>query len=133
MFPENMERKRKVQLSCIAVISMLILLMNLTACGSSASTPAASTPATGDNATANLQHLPTGSAQLNYDATAKTLVVSITLTGLAPKSTHPAHIHQGSCTKPTKNILYSLNNVVVNGVGQVSSTTTLHNLSLIHI
>jgi hypothetical protein len=134
MFPENLERKRKVQLSCIAVISMLILLMNLTACGSptstsAASTPTASTPATGDNATANLQHLPTGSAQLNYDATAKTLVVSITLTGLAPKSTHPAHIHQGSCAKPTKTVLYSLNNVVANAQGQGSSTTTLHNVA----
>jgi hypothetical protein len=134
MFSENRARQRKVMLSGVAFISMIILLMNLTACGGSASTPAASTPAastsgSGHNATATLQHLPTGNAQLNYNATAKTLVVSITLTGLAPKSTHPAHIHQGSCAKPTKTVLYSLNNVVANAQGQGSSTTTLHNIA----
>jgi CHRD domain len=134
MFPGNLARQIKVQLSGIAVISMLILLVNLMSCGSPASTsttstPTVSTPVTVNNAKATLQHTPTGNAQLTYNATAKTLVVSITMTGLAPNSTHPTHIHQGSCAKPTKNILYSLNNVIVNGVGQGSSTTTLHSIT----
>ncbi len=89
--------------------------------------------ATATSATANLQHAPTGTANLSYNAGAKTLTVSIALIGLAPGSTHPAHIHVGSCasSKTTDPIKYPFQNVVANGVGQGSSTTVLHNITSI--
>jgi CHRD domain len=124
MVLENIARQRKIMLSGIAVISMLILLMNLMAFSNTASASASVR-----HTTATLQHTPTGSAQLTYNATAKTLVVSITMIGLAPNSTHPTHIHQGSCAKPTENILYRLNKVVANALGQGNSITTLHNIA----
>jgi hypothetical protein len=76
------------------------------------------------NATANLQHTPTGTAQLHYDPTRRTLKVTVSLMGLAPNSTHPAHIHQGVCTSNGP-IVHSLTNVVANAKGQATVTTVI--------
>jgi hypothetical protein len=56
------------------------------------------------------------------------LTVTIELTGLAPNSTHPAHIHQGVCTSNGA-VIYSLNNVVANAAGNGTSTTTIANIA----
>jgi CHRD domain-containing protein len=40
---------------------------------------------------------PTGSASLVLDAATRTLTVRLVVQGLAPRSRHPAHIHDGSC------------------------------------
>jgi hypothetical protein len=80
---------------------------------------------------ANLQHSPTGVAKLSYDASAKALTVKIALIGLAPNSTHPAHIHLGACatSKTTDPVKYPLQNVVANTVGQGASTTVVRNVT----
>src|SRR5260221_588754 len=47
--------------------------------------------------TVGLQHAPVGSTNLKWNATTRDLTVAIVMSGLAPDSTHPAHIHQGNC------------------------------------
>lgn len=89
-----------------------------------------SVPALAEAATANrtvnipLHHVPTGGADLSWSPATKNLTVKVSLTGLAPNSTHPVHIHTGSCAKEG-DILYPLRNVVANSAGVGSSTTVV--------
>jgi hypothetical protein len=75
-----------------------------------------------------LWHLPTGTASLSWKASTGMLTVTLTLTGLAPSSIHPAHIHAGMCNGngPAK---YTLNAVRADMYGNGNSTTTLRNIS----
>lgn len=52
------------------------------------------------------------------------LTVAITMSGLAPGSTHQAHIHQGSC-KAQGPVLYPLTPVIVDKNGIGTSTTSI--------
>ncbi|GLV56054.1 hypothetical protein KDH_28980 [Dictyobacter sp. S3.2.2.5] len=65
---------------------------------------------------------------MSYNASNQTLTVTTSLVGLAPNSTHPAHIHQGSCDHPS-GILYALQNVVADAKGQGTTTTVIHNVA----
>lgn len=78
----------------------------------------------GTSATATLEHVPTGNATLNWNASDQMLTVQVKLTGLAPHSTHPEHIHQGKCDQNGK-ILYSLMNLVADAHGVASETTKI--------
>ncbi len=108
----------RVLLASIASISILLVLVG------------AGTPKTGVFASesvaarANLQHSPTGTAKLHVEG--RELTVSISLIGLAPNSTHPAHIHAGNSCASNGAILYPLKNVVANEKGQASVTTIIH-------
>jgi hypothetical protein len=84
----------------------------------------------GKTAVVNLRHTPTGSATLHYDAQGQRLIVTIMLIGLAPNSTHPAHIHAGTCAQPaaTSNVVFVLNALKANSKGQVSTTTIIPNV-----
>jgi hypothetical protein len=73
----------------------------------------------------NLQHVANGRANLVWDAKQQTLTVKVVLSGLAPKSTHPAYIHRGSCETSDNGMLYTLNPVIADGGGKSLSTTTL--------
>jgi hypothetical protein len=75
-----------------------------------------------------LSHVPHGSATLTFNATAKTLTVEIKLVGLTPSSTHPAHIHTGSCAKQG-GVVYGLTSVVADATGVADSTTTVKNVT----
>lgn len=75
------------------------------------------------SAVANLQHTPTGTAALHVGPHGYVLTVTVSLTGLAPNSTHPAHIHAGNSCAANGAIIYPLNNVVANAAGQASVTT----------
>jgi Cu/Zn superoxide dismutase len=98
-------------------------LLALTAFSSSQASAAA--PATSAMASATLQHTPIGGQDLTWNAATKQLNVNIRLMGLAPNSTHPAHIHVGSCLG---SILYTLPNVVADASGKGVSTTTINNV-----
>lgn len=88
-------------------------------------------PAT-SSANVNLQHSPLGTASLSLDTAAKILTVKIHLMGLAPNSTHPAHIHMDSCTtSEPETIKYQLTNVAADANGQGTSTTVLNNIPAI--
>src|SRR5437660_12841176 len=76
------------------------------------------------HATADLQHTPRGTASLHWQASNEELTVTITLFGLAPSSTHPAHIHAGDCDDNGP-IIYPLNNVVANAAGDAHVTTVI--------
>jgi len=117
----------------IGTLAPLILTAALAACGSSSSPPAASTESTSTTAsttsaaTVSLRHVPTGDATLAYDTAAKTLTVEIRLTGLAPSSTHPAHIHSGLCEKQGA-VLYPLNAIKADAKGVADSVTVVANI-----
>lgn len=118
----------------IATVGTLIALAALAGCGSSSSPPAAgsstsstSTASGVSSATVPLRHVPTGDATLAYDPATRTLTVEIRLTGLAPSSVHPAHIHSGLCEKQGP-VLYGLNNVQADAKGVADSVTAVPNI-----
>lgn len=118
------------QRSIFAVLAIVVALL-VTACGSStsttASTPTSNTPAStaksgSTTATATLKHVPNGTADLSWDQTSHMLKVKIALVGLAPSSTHPSHIHTGSCSNQG-GVIYPLQPLVADAHGVASATT----------
>lgn len=117
----------------LAILSVVVVLL-LSACGGSTSAPASSGTATSTSAassstsaTATLKHTPNGTANITWNPANQELTVKISLVGLAPSSTHPAHIHSGSCAKQGA-VVYPLQNVVADAHGVGSSTTVIKNV-----
>src|SRR5271165_3040850 len=77
---------------------------------------------------AKLRHEATGKAMLLWNAQNQELGVTIDLTGLAPNSTHPAHIHVGYCGQNGP-IGFYLANVVANAAGTAHSVSLAMNAS----
>ena len=77
------------------------------------------------NATATLTHMPVGTTNLTWDHITHDLTVQISMTGLAPNSVHPAHIHEGSCANQGK-VLYPLTNVTADAYGVANVTTKVN-------
>jgi hypothetical protein len=74
--------------------------------------------------TFNLEHNPTGKASLSWNPATKILQVTLSLTGLAPNSTHPTHIHLGNCEQsPNGQKVYSLMDVKADGQGNITKET----------
>ncbi|MHB8512253.1 MAG: CHRD domain-containing protein [Actinomycetota bacterium] len=102
--------------------AILVAALALAAAGCSKSSNPSSSPsgATGSNGeiqlTATLAHVPVGSLTLLWTAKTKSLVLKGILTGLAPNSTHPMHIHAGSCEQQG-GVIHPLPNLVANGTG----------------
>jgi hypothetical protein len=69
-----------------------------------------------------------GGATLAYDASAHTLQVEVTATGLAPNSSHAVHIHSGTC-EAQGDVLYPLPDLRADGTGAGSVSTTLHDVN----
>jgi Cu/Zn superoxide dismutase len=123
-------------LAVLAVVAALLLV----GCGGSSSAPASSpsptaastststSATTTTNATATLKHQPQGMATISWDPASQGLTVKISLTGLAPNSKHPAHIHSGSCAKQGA-VVYPLTDVVADAHGVGSSTTTIKSVA----
>jgi hypothetical protein len=124
---------RRLSVLCILVIASAVLgacssnkaaaPSSPTGTGTALPTPSASPPSV-VTATATLAHVPTGTATMQWSPTTKTLTVVVSLTGLGPSSTHPAHIHSGTCAN-TGGILYPLNPVVADASGDATTTTTV--------
>jgi Cu/Zn superoxide dismutase len=121
----------------LAVLSIVLVVL-LTACSGTSSSAASSATATststgatgGNKANATLKHLPYGTSTFSWNPTAKALTVKISLTGLAPSSTHPAQIYSGSCAKQGP-VVYSLNAVMANAKGVGTSTTAIKNVNTV--
>jgi len=118
----------------LAVLSVVVVLL-LSGCGgtSSASTSSA-TPtgaASGTTGSATLKHAPRGTTAMSWNPANQSLTVKISLVDLAPSSTHPAHIHSGSCTNKGAAVLYTLNNVLADARGVGSSTTVIKNVKTV--
>ncbi|MBA2392044.1 MAG: CHRD domain-containing protein [Ktedonobacteraceae bacterium] len=74
-----------------------------------------------------LAHSPSGTADLQWSAMSHTLMVTIAVTGLAPKSTHLAHIHTGTC-RSLGQIVSTLNPLVADAHGVGMSITMIGNV-----
>ncbi|MFN2567992.1 MAG: CHRD domain-containing protein [Candidatus Dormibacteria bacterium] len=102
-------------------LSALVAVGALAACG--ASTPAAGASPSTEVRHTPLIHVPRGEAQITFNEPGASLTVTISLTGLAPDSLHPAHIHQGSCAQQGR-ILYPLSPVSANPTGMAADRTS---------
>jgi len=128
---------RKINL--LAVLGFVAALL-LAGCGgttpaptSSPTSPPASTSApTSTTASASLKHVPTGMAAISWSPVSQALTVKISLIGLAPNSTHPAHIHSGSCAHQGP-VLYPLHNVIADAHGVGASTTTIKSVTAVSV
>ena len=69
-------------------------------------------------------HQPTGTVDLHWNPGTEQLTVTIHLNDLTPLSTHPAHIHQGTCQMGGA-ILFALKPVVANTLGVGTSQTII--------
>jgi hypothetical protein len=69
-----------------------------------------------------------GSAHLQLSKS--TLTVTLTLSGLVPRSAHAAHIHAGSCQSQGA-VVYPLNVVKADASGNATVTTTIPNVKTI--
>jgi hypothetical protein len=78
--------------------------------------------------TADYSQAASGNAQMSI-ADGK-LTVQVALSGLAPNSTHMAHIHSGSCNAQGS-VVYTLNPIVANASGEGTSTTTVDQVTSI--
>ena len=114
--------------------AVFLALAVLAACGSSgtsgpSASPAPSSASGGMSAQVTLQHQPRGDAKLTLAG--NKLTVTITLTGLAPNSTHPAHIHgMGNCSSNSP-VIHPLENVVANATGSANVTSTVDGVTSI--
>jgi hypothetical protein len=80
--------------------------------------------------TTSLTHSPVGTVDMSWDANSYKLTVKVALTGLAPNSTHPEHIHAGTCASdPMGAILYTLNPLKSDAKGDATSETVLSNVT----
>lgn len=75
-----------------------------------------------------LMHAPSGNAFLSWDPRTHNLSVKITLSGLVPFSTHPAHIHAGDDCSRNGDAIYPLNDIVAGGNGNAVTTTVIPNV-----
>jgi hydrogenase maturation factor len=126
-------RSTSKKISSLALMSLgVFFMLLLAACGGT----------TGDNSNVNvnlsvnntpqptltvLKHSPVGTTALSWDPESHKLTVNIHVTGLAPSSSHAAHIHAGNCSVDGA-IVYSLNPVVADAKGDANSQTVISNV-----
>jgi hypothetical protein len=100
-----------------------LVLAALAGCGGNSG----GAPAT-ENASAQLSRVPTGTAEISYDAGTQTLTVTMHVTGAAPKVALPSHIHKGSCAGPPGDVLYPLTAGKADASGVANVTTMVPNV-----
>ena len=107
----------------IVITGLLFAFIFLaTACGATTTTSANQ----GLEAQATLNHVPSGTGSLTWNAASQTLTVTLWISGLSPNSSHPAHIHKGNCNSDG-DIVYSLNPVKADASGLGTSQTVISN------
>src|SRR5262249_39680474 len=127
----------------IGLLLGMMAAMALAACdlgaggGTATGTPSASPQASattggtsGPGATmgmAALKHEPSGTADLTWSQSDQSLQVQMALTGLAPNSTHAAHIHTGSCAQQGAAI-HGLQDIKADGQGKATLNQTITNV-----
>jgi Cu/Zn superoxide dismutase len=112
----------------IAVAGLLLpLLLLVAACSTSQQTTTGTTTNQTTQANATLSHIPTGTSDLTWNAATQTLTVKMSLNGLAPNSSHIAHIHKGDCSS-NGDIIYPLTAITADSKGVGTSETTIPNV-----
>ena len=113
------------------IMSSAFFVIFATAC-SSGTPPASSSPtspavSSSNVLTTQLTHSPVGTVDMSWDKSSDKLTVKVALTGLAPNSMHPEHIHSGTCAKQGS-VVYPLTMLVADGSGKAVSNTTIQNV-----
>jgi hypothetical protein len=115
----------------IGTLTATLALGALASCGGSSGSSTGTQTATGSTTAAGvssavvpLRHVPSGEATLAYGTATRTLTVELRLTGLAPNSVHPAHIHSGLCERQGP-VAYPLNSVQADGHGVADTVTAI--------
>lgn len=129
----NMRRSESKR--SIGVVLILTAMLIVSVCSITSNLfPAKAAPSNLRQAAAILNHAPAGTAGLLWSQTNNTLVVTVTVIGLVPGSTHPDAIHNGTnggCGSPTHgDVIYGLNAVIADGSGNGMSTTTIQNVPM---
>ncbi|GAC1365647.1 MAG: hypothetical protein NVS2B12_42200 [Ktedonobacteraceae bacterium] len=114
----------------ILLIGMLLLLLAACGGGSSSSVANSATPTSSTVTAANaiIRHSPSGTIELTWDHTSHVLTVRLAMTGLLPRSIHPALISSGSCENPGKP-LYTLSNVTADTIGFATAITRVKDVA----
>jgi len=107
----------------IGIALILASLLIVVACGT-ATNPSSNAPALPTQTQVTLNHSPVGTSDLTWNAASQALTVKVALSGLAPNSTHPEHIHKGDCSS-NGDIIYKLNPLTANSLGVGTSETTI--------
>lgn len=114
----------------IEILLIMMTALTMTICNTANLSFAKSKAGSPNSPIIPLQHIPTGKADLQWNSATHTLVVTITVVGLAPNSTHPATIQQGDssfahCNQPIQGkTIYNLNPLKADKFGKANSTTT---------
>src|SRR6184192_3207897 len=103
-----------------SVMFGVVLVLALAACSS---TPKTTTPSEA-RATATLKHVPQGTVNMDWSPVTHQLTVKMSLIGLAPTSTHPAHIHKGACGQKG-DVVHALTGVKADANVAGSATTEI--------
>jgi hypothetical protein len=111
-------------------VALSATLAGLAGCdiGGLGSTGGTSTTPGVSKAKAALTHQPTGTVNLTWNPSDKTLQVQGDVTGLAPNSKHAAHVHSGSCAQPGAAI-FGLSDLSADGAGKAAFNQSFPNVS----
>ncbi len=125
------QTNKKVSNLILPILSACFLLL-LAACSDPSGGTGTTAPNPPNNVSAQavvatLKHSPIGTTELSWNPEDQKLTVKISLTGLAPNSSHAAHIHAGTCAADGA-IVYPLNTIVANAEGAASSETTIEHV-----
>ncbi|WP_161975332.1 CHRD domain-containing protein [Tengunoibacter tsumagoiensis] len=96
--------------------------------GNSANTTATPTTAPVTAANAVIKHAPSGTVTATWDHTTHLLNVHAALTGLAPSSSHPVAILEGTCRKPGKTV-YQLTTIKAQPIGFADAVTKIKDVA----
>lgn len=132
-----MAYQRQSPVHPVLVVGVLAALLMLApavtgahaASNSVGSAPSAATHGAGvshaSQATATLRHEPKGTAVLTWHPAGATLIVALSLTGLAPSSAHTARLRCAACSSTQVGSLVALDTVTADQFGDATSTTTI--------
>jgi hypothetical protein len=121
---------RWVTKKSIGIVLILVAVLYVTVFGFSSNfLPVNAHPFDDNKQAFAILHTPRGVAGLLWSQSSNTLVVTVSLSGLAPNSTHPDAIHIGSCKSRTHGpVVLGLNPVNADSTGKGSSVTAYSNV-----
>lgn len=120
-------RNHKRLTGSILIMCSALCAVLLAACSTSQqSTSGDNTVNTNVQISADLVHAPAGTTNLTWNPDSHMLTVKVSASGLAPNSTHPEHIHGGTCaSNPMGPIIYTLNPLIADAHGDGTSVTNI--------
>lgn len=128
MFKQYFVRKRAIYVLLLIGATALLLAACASSNAPSTENAAVPTSSTVNAANAIIKHSPSGTAELMWDHTSHVLTVRLALTGLDPKSVHPAFVNSGSCKSAGKAV-YTLSNVVADTIGFANIITKIKDVT----